>query len=62
MKLNAYPPTVLKKAAAAVYVPKEESFGAPAIVSIRNASAIMIPPPITNGSIYETPFIRCLYI
>ena len=32
----------------------------PAIVSIRNPSAISTPPPTTNGSICETPFIKCL--
>ena len=62
MKLKAYPPMVLKKAAAAVYVPKLLSCGAPASVSIKNAIAMKIPPAIVNGNILETPFIRCLYI
>ena len=60
MNPNPTPPILLKNAAAAVNVPKEESLGAPAIVSIRNARAIMTPPPTTNGSMYDTPFIRCL--
>ena len=28
--------------------------------SIRNARAIKIPPPTTNGSMCETPFINCI--
>ena len=51
----------MKNFAAAVYVPKSPVCGAPAIVSIRKASAMKIPPAIVNGSIFETPFIRCLY-
>ena len=32
----------------------------PSRVSIRNARAVMIPPPMTKGSIWETPLIRCV--
>lgn len=28
--------------------------------SSKNAMAIIIPPPITNGNIWETPLIKCL--
>ena len=60
IKLNANPPTVLKNAAASVCVPKLPSCGAPAIVSIRKANAMKIPPATTNGNILDTPFIKCL--
>ena len=30
-------------------------------VSSKNARAIRMPPPITKGSMWDTPFIRCLY-
>ena len=33
----------------------------PQIVSIRKAIAVMIPPPMTNGNMWDTPLIRCLY-
>ena len=56
--LNAKPPIFLKKAASGVPLP---NLAVPAnSISNINASAIRIPPPITNGSICETPFIRCL--
>ena len=56
--LNARPPIFLKKAASGVPLP---NLAVPAnSISNRKASAIRIPPPITNGSICETPFIRCL--
>ena len=34
----------------------------PRIVSIRKAIAVRIPPPITKGSMAETPAIRLVYI
>ena len=52
---------VLKNLAASVKVPNVSSCGAPAMVSIRNASAMKIPPATVNGSMLETPVIRCLY-
>ena len=63
IKLNASPPILLNIAATGVIVPKfersltdsdEMSTDNP---SIRNAIAIRIPPPTTNGSICDTPFI-----
>ena len=66
IKPNASPPMDLKNAAAGRIVPKlaRSSVGSDARstpkLSIKNAMAIMIPPPTTNGSIWETPFIRCL--
>ena len=65
---NAAPPIFLNKAATGVIVPKlalsasERLFISTLIPSIRNAMAIRIPPPTTNGSICETPFISCVYI
>ena len=58
----ARPPTYLRKAESGVQVPKfpPPDVPYPMIVSTRNASAIKIPPPITNGSICDTPFIRCV--
>ena len=61
MKLKLMPPMPLNQAAAGVAVPKLESCGAPAMVSMRNASAMKMPPATTNGSMWETPSIRCLY-
>ena len=56
--LNAKPPIFLKKAASGVPLP---NLAVPAnSISNMKASAIRIPPPITNGSMCETPFIRCL--
>ena len=76
IKLNAVPPIPLNKAAACVSVPKllftasaepYWSIKACGILfkstispSIKNAIAIKIPPPTTNGSIWDTPFIKCL--
>ena len=63
---NAVPPIPLNIAAACVIVPKFALWSAGSELrstlnpSIRNAIAIRIPPPTTNGSICETPFIRCL--
>ena len=63
---NAVPPIPLNSAAACVIVPKFALWSAGSELrstlnpSIRNAIAIRIPPPTTNGSICETPFIRCL--
>ena len=56
--LNAKPPISFKKAATGVPEPK---VAVPALfMSKRKAKAIKIPPPITKGSICETPFIKCL--
>ena len=66
MNPNAIPPIFLSIAAIGVIVPKfARSAGASAFIStqspsIRNASAIRIPPPTTNGSIWDTPFISCV--
>ena len=60
----ARPPAYLKNAESGVMEPKLAPPVAPypQSVSIRNARAVRIPPPITNGSMCDTPFIRCLYI
>ena len=64
---NAIPPICLNAAATGVIVPKfalisaESELISTFIPSIRNAIAIRIPPPTTNGSIWDTPFIRCTY-
>ena len=66
MKPNATPPMDLNIAAIGVIVPKFDlwsngsEFKSTEKPSIRNAIAIRIPPPTTNGSIWDTPFIRCL--
>ena len=68
MKPNAAPPIPLNKAATGVIVPKlalsasERDAISTHNPSIRNAIAIRIPPPTTNGSICDTPFISCVYI
>jgi len=56
---NAVPPIFFKTAANGVPVPKPLGL-AGLNVSNKNAKAINIPPPITNGNICDTPFIRCL--
>ena len=61
MKPKLTPPMPLNQAAAAVLVPKLPSCGAPAMVSMRKASAMKMPPATTKGSMCETPSIRCLY-
>ena len=61
IKPNATPPMFLNHADTGVPVPKPSSCGTPAKESIRNAMAIKIPPATTNGSMCDTPFIRCLY-
>ena len=67
MKPNATPPICLNIAAAGVIVPKfdlaaaSRAFISTRSPSIRNAIAIRIPPPTTNGSIWETPFISWVY-
>ena len=66
MKENAAFPIPLKVAARGVMVPKfaltsaETDAISTLIVSIRKAMAIRIPPPTTKGSIWDTPFIRCI--
>ena len=57
---KASPPMVLKKAAAGI----EEPYAAVPRPgwSTRNAIAVRMPPPITKGSMWLTPFMRCLYI
>ena len=57
---NAVSPTLFKNAANGVLLPKFEGFILAS--SNKNANAINIPPPITNGNICDTPFIKCLYI
>ena len=60
---NAVPPIPLSSAATGVIVPKSPLWSAGSAArstfrpSIKNARAIRIPPPTTNGSICETPFI-----
>ena len=55
---NAVLPTVWKNNASGVPDPKS---AAPALaLSTRKDRAIRMPPPITNGSIWDTPFIRLL--
>ena len=55
---NAVSPTVFKNLENVFPVPK---ISVPAFApSNRNAKAIKIPPPITNGNIWETPFIKFL--
>ena len=55
---NAVFPTLLKNAANGVPLPKLE---VPAFApSTRKDNAIKIPPPMTNGSMWDTPFIRLL--
>ena len=56
---NAASPTILKKAANGVFDPKLA--GLIARSSNKKAKAIKIPPATTKGSIFETPFIKCLY-
>ena len=56
---NAASPIVLKKAANGVFDPKFAGFNSR--LSNKNARAIKIPPATTKGSIFETPFIKCLY-
>ena len=61
IKPNAALPMVLKSAAAGEFMPKLA--GSPPgarMVSRRKAIAIKMPPPMTKGSMLETPFIRCL--
>ena len=68
IKPKAAPPIVLNIAATGVIVPKlalsasDRLFISTLSPSIRNAIAMRIPPPTTNGSICETPFISCIYI
>ena len=50
MNPKATLPALLKNAAAAVTEPMPWVGSTPAIVSIRKERAIMIPPPMTNGS------------
>jgi hypothetical protein len=63
IKPNATSPICLNIAAAGVIDPKlERSATSRAFIStirpsIKKAMAIRIPPPTTNGSIWETPFI-----
>ena len=65
---KATPPIPLKNAAAGVIVPKfcrsaaDKRLMSTHCPSIRKAIAIRIPPPTTNGSICDTPFISCIYI
>ena len=56
---NAASPTDLKKAANGVFEPK--LLGSIERSSNRNAKAIKIPPATTNGNMFDTPFIKCLY-
>ena len=59
MKLKATPPMVLKKAAMGVPMPKLAALlGSKS--SSRKARAMRMPPPMTKGSMWETPFIRSL--
>ena len=51
-------PTVFRKCANGVPLPKVSVSAFPA--STRKESAIRIPPPMTNGSIWDTPFIKLL--
>ena len=66
IKPNAVSPMFLNNAAAGVMVPKFALWSAGSALkstlnpSIRNAIAIRIPPPTTNGSIWDTPFISCV--
>ena len=60
MRLNATPPMVLNQAATWLTEPKSAEPALPANVSIKNAIAIKIPPATTNGSMCDTPFMRCL--
>ena len=60
-KANALFPIIINNFANLCVVPKPPpAFACPVIVSTKNASAISIPPLITNGSIYDTPLNRCL--
>ena len=60
---KATPPRFLNHAAAGVIVPKfirsdtSKAFISTQNPSIRKAIAIRMPPPTTNGSIWDTPFI-----
>ena len=58
IKPNAALPVALKKCASGVEEPKEDVPAAEP--SSRKDRAIRIPPPTTNGSMWDTPFIRFL--
>ena len=58
MKLKARLPVLLKKAARGVEEPKAAVPAAPP--SSRKDRAMTMPPPMTKGSMWDTPFIRCL--
>ena len=60
MKPKLMPPMPLNQPATGVFEPKLPSCGAPKMVSMRNASAMKMPPATTNGSMWLTPSIRCL--
>ena len=63
---NAAPPISINNFAIYVVLPRAELPAAsaapctPASLSNKNASAINIPPLTTNGSINDTPVIKCL--
>ena len=58
MKPKAMLPVFLRKAAKGVLFP---NWAVPAaLISARKARAMRMPPPMTKGSIWETPSIRCL--
>ena len=66
IKPNAISPMFFSAAATGVIVPKpalassESELTSTLRPSMRNARAIRIPPPMTNGSMWDTPFIRCV--
>jgi hypothetical protein len=53
MKANAILPALFKKMKAGDLAP-------PMYCSTIKETAIKIPPPITNGNMWEIPFINCL--
>ena len=63
---NDAPPIPINVAASGVILPKlprssgGKLFKSTDAPSIKNEIAIKIPPPITNGNMCETPFIKCL--
>ena len=59
MKPKEMPPMSMKVLAYQRFEPKLPGL-AGSKVSRRKARAIRMPPPMTNGSMCETPFIRCL--
>ena len=62
IKLNAALPIQKITAATGLVWPKlPPALALPANVSIKKPKAISTPPPTTKGSIWDTPFIRCLY-